>query len=530
MVLRSLNQKMIVAAAFVLVVVLMFTTLAASALLTLRSKANHLVTIGRQAELSGDLDTNIVRAAGELATLIATGRQQYEVEAAEALARAQRDLDQLAELPTYASSNSTPITLSDLFQRQSALLARLQADFTMIQSAREDRTPQNIASLLDRVFAYEQPAVQLHADLTSYFDRENNNNQREVAAAIRNVIASVVAMLVALVLIIGLGAILLQRQIIRPILALSSAAHGVAQGDFQHEVLVTNYDEIGELQRLFNQMVVSLRQQHAALDQHAIELGYAVSEAQSARRLAEEASRAKSAFLSTMSHELRTPLTAILGYTDLIKLEAAGAAMLSPSLQHDLGQIEGASKHLLMLINAVLEISKIEAGKMTLMTEEFDLAALISEIVLTMQPLIAQNGNHLITDTAGAPSHMYSDPTKLRQVLFNLIGNAAKFTIQGTIELYAAVEQSSGHDWVVFRITDTGIGIAAEQLPRLFQDFTQADDTRTRKYGGTGLGLALSRQLCLLLGGDIWVESELDRGSTFTVRLPLDASLTEVTR
>ncbi len=517
---RSLNQQLLLVGMIVLAIVLALAALSITTLLTLRSKANHLIIAGQQAALSNELNTNMVRAASEMATFINTGNNVYKEETSNAVARGEQILVQLTELGKVEGQEPGE---QELLNRQSNLLKQLHQDVNAISSLSDAQIAQNKAGVLDLLFDYEDPAAKLQADLTNYFAQENATNQQEVATAIRDVIASVIAILCTLTLMLGLMAILLQRQIIRPLLALSAAARSVSNGNLQHNVPVTNYDQIGDLQWSFNQMVINLREQRATLEQHAAELSYAASEAQSARLLAEEANRAKSAFLSTMSHELRTPLTAILGYTELIKLGTAELNGLAPHLEHDLGQVEGAGKHLLNLINDVLDISKIEAGKATLTVEDFDLRMVVNEVVLAVRPLIDRNSNILRDHTPDVPIRMRSDPTKVRQVLFNLIGNAAKFTEKGAIELNLEIERFAEHDWAVFRVSDTGVGIATEQIPKLFQYFSQIDDSRTRKYGGTGMGLALSRQLCLLLGGDIWVDSELNHGSTFTVRLPLNA-------
>ncbi|HEX5503712.1 MAG TPA: response regulator [Thermomicrobiales bacterium] len=236
---------------------------------------------------------------------------------------------------------------------------------------------------------------------------------------------------------------------------------------------------------------------------------------------AERANQAKSAFLANMSHELRTPLNAIIGYSEMLQEEAAdrGQAEFLP----DLAKINAAGKHLLALINDILDLSKIEAGKMDLALETFDLATMIQEVAATIQPLVETNANTLRVHAAADLGAMRADLTKVRQALFNLLGNACKFTDHGTIALAVGrgpAPQGSGGEWVTFRVTDSGIGIAPEQLDRLFQPFTQAEATTARQYGGTGLGLAITRRFCQLMGGEVAVQSTPGRGSTFTMRLP----------
>jgi signal transduction histidine kinase/ActR/RegA family two-component response regulator len=239
---------------------------------------------------------------------------------------------------------------------------------------------------------------------------------------------------------------------------------------------------------------------------------------QHAKEAAESASRAKSAFLANMSHELRTPLTGIIGYSELLQrgVERSGQAELLP----DLVRIQKAGNHLLAVINDILDLSKIEADKMAIYPERLDIALLIRDVVNTTSPLIERNNNSIRVDLATDLGIAYSDSTKLRQILLNLLSNAGKFTERGQIALRAVREGDGAADWISITVTDTGIGISPKQLDRLFAEFTQADPSTTRKYGGTGLGLALSRRLCLLLGGDITVESALGSGSTFTIRVP----------
>jgi PAS domain S-box-containing protein len=238
----------------------------------------------------------------------------------------------------------------------------------------------------------------------------------------------------------------------------------------------------------------------------------------SARDKALEASRAKSAFLANMSHELRTPLNAIIGYSALLRDEATDTGREDQIA--DLDKIHKAANHLLALIKDVLDLSKIEAGKMELFLENFDLSDVIQNVAATVATLVAQNGNQLEIRASGELGWMWTDLTKLRQVLFNVLGNASKFTHQGRIELQVARTRVDSSDWISFAIKDNGIGMTPALLERLFQDFTQGDESATRKYGGTGLGLAISRRICRLMGGEIFATSELNKGSTFFVRLP----------
>jgi PAS domain S-box-containing protein len=237
-----------------------------------------------------------------------------------------------------------------------------------------------------------------------------------------------------------------------------------------------------------------------------------------AKETAETANKTKSLFLANMSHELRTPLNAILGYSEMLQEEAADRQM--DDFCGDLGRINAAGKHLLALINDILDLSKIEAGKMELFLETFDVAKMIDEVASTIRPLVEKNANALQIDLAPELGAMHADQTKVRQALFNLLSNAAKFTHEGLVTLDATRQNMDGCEWIVFRMSDTGIGMSLEQILKLFQDFTQADASTTRKFGGTGLGLALTRRFCQMMGGDVTVHSVPGEGSVFTVTLP----------
>ena len=237
-----------------------------------------------------------------------------------------------------------------------------------------------------------------------------------------------------------------------------------------------------------------------------------------AKGAAEHKSAAKSHFLANMSHELRTPLSAIIGYAEMLRDDAADSARLE--LARDLRKIDAAGKHLLALIDQILDLSKIEAGKMELVLTDVRLDALVDEVAKTVVPLVEKNGNTLQIRCDPNVGEMRGDPMRLRQILFNLLSNACKFTEDGTILL--EVERTPAS--ILFRVTDTGIGMTREQTARIFEAFQQADALTSHRYGGTGLGLVISREFCQLAGGEIRVTSELGNGTTFTVRLPVDVS------
>ena len=285
----------------------------------------------------------------------------------------------------------------------------------------------------------------------------------------------------------------------------------------REQELETAKQEISHSHQLLAEYNQTLEQKVA---QRTRQLNDTIQEARDAKALAEEASQAKSTFLANMSHELRTPMNAIIGYSEMLIEEAED--LEGEEFVPDLEKIQGAGQHLLSLINDILDLSKIEAGKMDLYLENFEVTSLINEIKSTIQPLIEKNNNQLEIEMPDTLPVMNSDMTKVRQNLFNLLSNASKFSKNGKISLIVTPYIENNLDWLKFEVKDTGIGMTEEQLGKLFHSFTQADSSTTRQYGGTGLGLAITKQFCEMMGGSIEVTSELGKGSTFTIFTPVD--------
>lgn len=305
------------------------------------------------------------------------------------------------------------------------------------------------------------------------------------------------------------------RAIAEPVITVTQVAEQVAKkSNFDLRAPITTDDEIGLLAKSLNRLIERVSERTKQLEQ--------------AKELAEAASTAKSQFLANVSHELRTPLNAVIGLSQLLQDDAADIGA-SPDFITDLETINSAGRHLLELINDILDVSKIEAGKMTLYPETFDITNLINNLVLTVKPAMEKNGNNLVVDCDENLGNMYADQKRMRQVLLNLLSNAAKFTTNGKITLTVKHEKTNLFKdaplgIISFTVTDTGIGMSPSQQQQLFQPFTQGDNSTTRKYGGTGLGLAISRHFCQMMGGEIIVKSQLGVGSTFRVNLPLKAN------
>ncbi|MEG4928141.1 MULTISPECIES: ATP-binding protein [unclassified Microcoleus] len=367
------------------------------------------------------------------------------------------------------------------------------------------------------------------------------------------------AITIATIAVLGVGGLtwILTSRLVRPIGDLTVAAAQLSNGDWNQRVNIDRQDELGTLANAFNHMAVQLQKLFASLEAKN-------QEADKARKEAEKASKAKSLFMANMSHELRTPLNAIMGYSEILEDEAC--ELNCEELVPDLQRINNASKHLLSLINDILDISKIEAGRIELYLEKCDISVIVHDVANTIKPLVDKNSNVLSVNCPPDIGTVYTDVTKIYQCLLNLLSNASKFTESGEITLevrrfrrkqeaerekheeklsFLGEEQvesdvlgveakrersksekelesdiPAAEEWISFTVSDTGIGMNPEQIERVFQAFTQADESTTRRYGGTGLGLAIAKKFCQMMGGDISLVSELGKGSIFTVELP----------
>ncbi|MEM8610815.1 MAG: ATP-binding protein [Cyanobacteria bacterium P01_H01_bin.105] len=415
------------------------------------------------------------------------------------------------------------------------LVGQLERSNTFIASDQDKESPKDINSFaIDAATAgqsgaglYQNYAGEPVIGVYRWLDGQSlallaEINQQEAFAPARVLARNILLIgFVATGLLLS-GIYLLSRRITQPIAAITDAAIQLESGQLDQTIPIVSEDEIGFLAQTFNHMAQQLQESIAALETNNQELESRVKERTAelveAKEAAESATRTKSTFLANMSHELRTPLNSIIGYSEILQEEAEISG--DESTVPDLRKIQGSSKHLLNLINSILDLSKIEAGRMELELEPINIADLAQDVVDTMHPVAESKFNTVVLENLTTVNLIESDLAKLRQCLLNLLSNANKFTEEGQLTLTIKTISYQTESYLEFVVADTGIGMKKDQLDKIFEAFTQADTSSTRRYGGTGLGLTITREFIRMLGGSISAQSEVGKGSKFTILLP----------
>ncbi|ESA34976.1 signal transduction histidine kinase [Leptolyngbya sp. Heron Island J] len=415
------------------------------------------------------------------------------------------------------------------------LVGQLERRNTFIASGKDNKAPEDLHSFaIDAATAgqngsglYQNYADEPVIGVYRWLDGQSlallaEINQKEAFAPARALARNILLIGTVATGLLLSGIYLLSRRITQPIAAITAAAMQLESGQLEQSISIVSDDEIGFLARTFNRMAQQLQESIAALENSNQELESRVkertAELEEAKEAAESATLTKSTFLANMSHELRTPLNSIIGYSEILQEEAelSGDASMIP----DLRKIQGSSKHLLNLINSILDLSKIEAGRMELYLEPINIAELAQDVISTIQPVASAKFNQVVLKNESTIDVIESDLGKLRQCLLNLLSNANKFTEEGQLTLGIKTIHYQAADYFEFTVADTGIGMEKNQLNKVFEAFTQADTSSTRRYGGTGLGLTITREFVRMLGGTISAQSEVGKGSTFIILLP----------
>ena len=483
---------------------------------------------GAEAESEGESETGEAQEGGE------GGRGEgQEATEAELIEQAIISYEEKLRLYDQHTTEEVGGDLSfgiELRQSGDALIAKSNA---LLKAVSEEFDPGEILEQKEEFEVLEGNFLEAIAEALAHEQMEFEEGEETIVSGISRVSdAGWIGFLVISGFVLIFGGIV-ARGISRPARTLAAGVNAVANGELAVRLDMQRSDEIGQVASGFDRLVETLREKDTALNQRISELNEArenlstlntelesrveerTEQLSVSMKEAEDASRAKSDFLANMSHELRTPLNAIIGYSEMMLEDAQDEG--AEERTSDLHKVRGSGRHLLGLINDILDISKIEAGKIELNIDPVDLSKTMSEVESTAVPLMeAKNNNFKIVASAQIGT-IESDDQRLRQILLNLLGNAAKFTENGDIEL--AVDRTGG-GWVRFAVRDTGIGMTAEQVKRLFEPFSQADSSITQRFGGTGLGLSISQRFVDMMGGRITLESELGVGSCFTVWLP----------
>ena len=415
------------------------------------------------------------------------------------------------------------------------LVGQLERRNTFIASGKDNKSPEDVHSFaIDAATAgqngsglYKNYGNEPVIGVYRWLDGQSlallaEINQKEAFAPARALARNILLIGAVATGLLLTGIYVLSRRITQPIAAITEAAIQLESGQLEQSIPIVSEDEIGFLARTFNRMAQQLQESIAALENSNQELESRVkertAELEEAKEAAESATHTKSTFLANMSHELRTPLNSIIGYSEILQEEAelAGDANMIP----DLRKIQGSSKHLLNLINSILDLSKIEAGRMELYLEPVNIAELAQDVINTIQPVASARSNQVVLKNDSIVDVIESDLGKLRQCLLNLLSNANKFTEAGQLTLSIKTIHYQAADYFEFTVADTGIGMEKHQLDKIFEAFTQADTSPTRRYDGTGLGLTITREFVRMLGGTISAQSEIGKGSTFVILIP----------